>query len=130
MDNLFSMEHLDEEGVMRLIRRALEMKSGNYKPYQKPKYIANLFFEDSTRTKTSFEMAELKMNVTSIPFDVNYSSVSEGETLYDTCKTLESLGAGALVISHSATENNGQLTGHGMPVLNAGVGRVSHPTTA
>ena len=128
MDNLFSMEHLDEEGVMRLIRRALEMKSGNYKPYQKPKYIANLFFEDSTRTKTSFEMAELKMNVTSIPFDVNYSSVSKGETLYDTCKTLESLGADALVIRHSETEYYGQLTGLGIPVINAGDGSGSHPT--
>ncbi|WP_017548469.1 aspartate carbamoyltransferase catalytic subunit [Salinicoccus carnicancri] len=128
MDNLLSMEHMDEEEVMRLIRRALEMKAGNYMPYQEPRYIANLFFENSTRTKTSFEMAELKMDVTSIPFDVNYSSVSKGETLYDTCKTLESLGADALVIRHSEKEYYGQLTGLGIPVINAGDGSGSHPT--
>ena len=128
MDNMLSMEHMDEEEVMRLINRALEMKAGNYMPYQEPRYIANLFFENSTRTKTSFEMAELKMNVTSIPFDVNYSSVSKGETLYDTCKTLESLGADALVIRHSETEYYGQLTGLGIPVINAGDGSGSHPT--
>lgn len=128
MDNLLSMDHLSKEDIMRIIKRALEMKGGNFKPFQDRKYIANLFFENSTRTKTSFEMAESKLNITSIPFDVNYSSVSKGETLYDTCKTIEALGGDALVIRHGETEYYGQLVGLGIPVINAGDGSGSHPT--
>lgn len=128
MDNLLSMNHLSQEDIMRIIKRALEMKAGNFKPFLEKKYIANLFFENSTRTKTSFEMAESKLNITSIPFDVNYSSVSKGETLYDTCKTIEALGSDALVIRHAETEYYGQLVGLGIPVINAGDGSGSHPT--
>ncbi|WP_411844014.1 aspartate carbamoyltransferase catalytic subunit [Salinicoccus sp. HZC-1] len=128
MDDLLSMDFLSEEEIMRIIKRALEMKAGNFKPFENRKYIANLFFENSTRTKTSFEMAESRLGITSVPFDVNYSSVSKGETLYDTCKTIEALGCDALVIRHSETEYYGQLVGLGIPVINAGDGSGSHPT--
>lgn len=128
MDNLLSMDHLSKEDIMRIIKRALEMKTGDFEPFQDRKYIANLFFENSTRTKTSFEMAESRMGMTSVPFDVNYSSVSKGETLYDTCKTIEALGCDALVIRHGETEYYGQLVGLGIPVINAGDGSGSHPT--
>ncbi|WP_020008716.1 aspartate carbamoyltransferase catalytic subunit [Salinicoccus albus] len=128
MDNLLSMEHLSEADIMRIIKRALDFKENGVQPFEEKKYIANLFFENSTRTKTSFEMAEAKLGISSIPFDVNFSSVSKGETLYDTCKTMEALGCDGLVIRHSENKYYEQLVGLGIPVINGGDGSGSHPT--
>lgn len=128
MDNLLSMGHLSEGDIMRVIKRALDFKENGVQIFQEKKYIANLFFENSTRTKTSFEMAEAKLGISSIPFDVNFSSVSKGETLYDTCKTMEALGCDGLVIRHSENMYYEQLVGLGVPVINGGDGSGSHPT--
>src|SRR5699024_11529987 len=56
---------------------------------REPVYVTNMFFENSTRTHTSFAMAEKKLGLTEIPFDASHSSIKKGETLYDTCRSEE-----------------------------------------
>lgn len=128
MNNLLSMHQLTDTDIMRLIERALEMKAGNYTPFTETKYIANLFFEPSTRTKASFEMAERRLGITSIPFDADHSSVTKGESLYDTCRTMEAIGCDALVIRHGITEYYDEMEDLGIPIINGGDGSGSHPT--
>ena len=72
--------------------------------------MANLFFEASTRTKCSFEMAERKLGLEVIPFEAQTSSVQKGETLYDTVRTLESIGVDTVVIRHSLERYFDELT--------------------
>ena len=92
--------------------------------------VANLFFEPSTRTKSSFEMAERKLGLEVIPFDPGASSVLKGETLYDTARTFESIGLKALVIRHEEDNYFDQLIGKNLniPIINAGDGCGNHPT--
>ncbi|EKU50399.1 aspartate carbamoyltransferase catalytic subunit [Staphylococcus massiliensis] len=128
MDNLVSMEHLSKDEIFSLIETAIEFKQATNYPNLSNKYIANLFFENSTRTKCSFEMAEKKLGMNVIHFETSTSSVSKGESLYDTCKTLESIGANALVIRHSDNAYYEQLDGLNIPVINGGDGSGQHPT--
>ncbi|MGJ9381341.1 aspartate carbamoyltransferase [Salipaludibacillus neizhouensis] len=90
--------------------------------------VANLFFEPSTRTKCSFEMAEKQLGIETIAFDATHSSVQKGETLYDTAKTLEAIGCKALIIRHPELRYYDQLKGLNIPVINAGDGAGDHPT--
>ena len=91
------------------------------------KTVVNLFYENSTRTKVSFEMAE-KTKLNTITLDVATSSVSKGESLYDTCKTLEAIGADALVIRHPDNKYYSELQSLNIPIINGGDGSGSHPT--
>ena len=101
MKNIVKMGDLTNEEVFQLIHRGLEIKNGKHVESRDDLYVANLFFENSTRTKHSFEIAEHKHKLKVINFEVATSSVNKGETLYDTCKTLEMLGCNLLVIRHS-----------------------------
>ncbi|WEG15690.1 aspartate carbamoyltransferase catalytic subunit [Alkalihalophilus pseudofirmus] len=92
-------------------------------------FVANLFFEPSTRTKMSFEVAERKLGLEILSFDGETSSVQKGETLYDTAKTLESIGANVLVIRHPQNEYYEEIKSKlEIPVINAGDGCGQHPT--
>ncbi|MBS4189156.1 aspartate carbamoyltransferase catalytic subunit [Bacillus sp. FJAT-49705] len=92
-------------------------------------FVANLFFEYSTRTKCSFEVAERRLGIDIIPFEVSTSSVSKGESLYDTVKTLEAIGANAVVIRHSKDRYFDELKGiSNVSIINAGDGCGHHPT--
>ncbi|MFC3900504.1 aspartate carbamoyltransferase catalytic subunit [Aliicoccus persicus] len=128
MRNLLSMNELSTTEIKNIIKRAIEIKNGDYKPFQEKKFVANLFLENSTRTKLSFEMAERKLGIESIPFDAMGSSLSKGESLYDTCKTLESIGCDALVIRHPDDAYYESLEGLNIPIINGGDGSGSHPT--
>ena len=87
------MEHLSTDQIYKTYQRQSQFKSGERQlPNFEGKYVANLLFENSTRTKCSFEMAELKLGLKTISFETSTSSVSKGESLYDTCKTLVSTG--------------------------------------
>lgn len=95
--------------------------------------IVNLFFEDSTRTRLSFEAAERRLGADIINFAARGSSVSKGESLKDTAQTLKAIGADAFVIRHSASGAPQRLAEAGwtdIPVLNAGDGTHAHPTQA
>lgn len=128
MKQLVSMEDLSNEEIYELIETAIEFKEGKRKQKFNDKYVANLFFENSTRTKCSFEMAERRLGLQEIPFETSTSSVKKGESLYDTCKTLESIGVDALVIRHSQNDYYKELEGLNIPVINGGDGSGQHPT--
>ena len=128
MKNIVKMGDLTNEEVFQLIHRGLEIKNGKYVESRDDLYVANLFFENSTRTKHSFEIAEHKHKLKVINFEVATSSVNKGETLYDTCKTLEMLGCNLLVIRHSQNAYYEELKNLNIPILNGGDGSGEHPS--
>ena len=97
------------------------------------KTVVNFFFEDSTRTRLSFEAAEKRLGATVTNFSASGSSLSKGESLKDTAQTLKAIAADAFVIRHSASGAPQRLAEAGwtdIPVLNAGDGTHAHPTQA
>ncbi|WP_332648019.1 aspartate carbamoyltransferase catalytic subunit [Lysinibacillus sp. 54212] len=129
MKNLLSMEHLTNEEILHILDRAQAFENGEQPQLDRPYNVANLFFEPSTRTKTSFEMAERRVGCTVIPFDAGFSSALKGETMYDTVKTLEMIGIDAVVIRAKEDEYYNELL-HGIDcaVINAGDGAGQHPS--
>ncbi|ACQ80289.1 aspartate carbamoyltransferase [Beutenbergia cavernae DSM 12333] len=95
--------------------------------------VVNLFFEDSTRTRISFEAAAKRLSADVINFSAKGSSVSKGESLKDTAQTLQAMGADAVVVRHWASGAPHRLAHAGWiaaPVINAGDGTHQHPTQA
>jgi aspartate carbamoyltransferase catalytic subunit len=93
--------------------------------------VVNLFYEDSTRTRTSFEAAAKRLSADVINFSAKGSSVAKGESLKDTALTLEAMGADAVVIRHQASGAPRRLTDWvSGSVVNAGDGTHEHPTQA
>ncbi len=100
-----------------------------FPPLLARRVIANVFFEPSTRTRISFEMAAKRLGAEVINFDLSNSSVKKGETLYDTLRTLESIGADALVLRHSDDRVfEGLLPRMTAPLVNGGAGKHEHPS--
>lgn len=129
MKNLLSMEHLTNEEILHILDRAQAFENGEQPQVVRSYNVANLFFEPSTRTKTSFEMAERRVGCTVIPFDAGFSSALKGETMYDTVKTLEMIGMDAVVIRAKEDEYyNELLEGIDCAVINAGDGAGQHPS--
>jgi aspartate carbamoyltransferase catalytic subunit len=100
-------------------------------PTLRGRTVVNLFFEDSTRTRTSFEVAAKRLSADVINFSAKGSSVSKGESLKDTALTLEAMGADGVIVRHSASGAPHRLATwiHGS-VVNAGDGTHEHPTQA
>ncbi|MDO5053053.1 MAG: aspartate carbamoyltransferase catalytic subunit, partial [Pseudoclavibacter sp.] len=95
--------------------------------------VVNLFYEDSTRTRISFEAAEKRLSADVINFAAKGSSVSKGESLKDTAQTLHAIGADAVVVRHPSSGAPRLLAERGWidtPILNAGDGTHEHPTQA
>ncbi len=91
--------------------------------------VGNAFFEDSTRTRVSFELAEKRLGATLTTFTAGGSSLSKGETLLDTCHTLAAMGVDLLVIRHRAPGAAAYVARHlAVGVINAGDGTREHPT--
>src|ERR1700678_4318601 len=91
--------------------------------------IVNLFFEASTRTRTSFEIAAKRLGADAISIAASGSSVSKGESLVDTLNTLAAMRPNAIVMRHSASGAPHFLARHlAMPIINAGDGTHEHPT--
>jgi aspartate carbamoyltransferase catalytic subunit len=100
-------------------------------PTLRGRTVVNLFFEDSTRTRISFEAAAKRLSADVINFSAKGSSVAKGESLKDTALTLEAMGADAVVIRHSASGAAHTLSGWVQgSVVNAGDGTHEHPTQA
>jgi len=134
--DLVSIKDISKEETEALIDTALSFKAVLRRdikkvPALRGKTVVNLFFEPSTRTKTSFELAEKRLSLDVINFAVSSSSVVKGESLLDTVRTIESYGIDYLVIRHPSS---------GVPhfiakqthasVVNAGDGINEHPTQA
>jgi aspartate carbamoyltransferase catalytic subunit len=135
LPHFVSVENLKTAEVNSLIARAEYFKNGGATPsLQEPVYVTNMFFEDSSRTHTSFEMAERKLGLTVIPFDPAHSSVNKGETLYDTSLIMNALGVDLEVIRHSQNEYYQDLINLKpkqhlqMGIINAGDGSGQHPS--
>ncbi|MCM3587119.1 aspartate carbamoyltransferase catalytic subunit [Mesobacillus maritimus] len=128
-NHLLTTTALSSEEIHSILDTAQAFAGGMVWNPTRKAFVANLFYEPSTRTKSSFEMAERKLGLEVIPFEVQTSSVLKGETLYDTVKTLESIGVNTVVIRHSMDRYfetlKGSLT---IPIINAGDGCGHHPT--
>ena len=100
-------------------------------PTLRGKTVINLFYENSTRTRTSFELAGKRMSADVINISVASSSVTKGETLYDTCKTLEAMHPDVIVMRHASSGAPHFVARHvRCSVINAGDGMHEHPTQA
>ncbi|WP_223700296.1 aspartate carbamoyltransferase catalytic subunit [Sutcliffiella deserti] len=128
MRHLRTMDDVTDKEIFQLIEEALELQQGKSWKATEQKFVANLFYESSTRTKCSFEMAERKLGLSVLPFEVSTSSVNKGESLYDTARTLEALGVKALVIRHPEDEFFLQLSSLNLAIINGGDGCGNHPT--
>ncbi|MFC4076507.1 aspartate carbamoyltransferase catalytic subunit [Salinithrix halophila] len=95
-------------------------------------FAANLFFEPSTRTRISFEVAEKKLGMEVLHLDGETSSVVKGESFYDTCRTLSSIGVDVAVVRHRGTGLLAEMAEKetGVTLINAGEGNGGHPTQA
>jgi aspartate carbamoyltransferase catalytic subunit len=129
MRHLLTLSELSLDEIISLLHEAEQFSYGSYWRVQEPFFVANLFFEPSTRTKCSFEVAERKLGLQVIPFDADMSSVQKGETLYDTIRTLESIGVHAVVVRHPEDQYFEPLRHSiAIPIINAGDGCGHHPT--
>jgi aspartate carbamoyltransferase catalytic subunit len=128
MKNLLTMNDLSKEEIIEILDAAERFKDGETWKEGSNRYVANLFFEASTRTKCSFEMAERKLGLEVIPFEAQTSSVQKGESLYDTVKSLESIGVETVVIRHSIERYFDELEPLNLSVINGGDGCGNHPT--
>jgi aspartate carbamoyltransferase catalytic subunit len=117
------------EEIKSILLQAKVFAEGKQWELDQQKLIANLFYENSTRTKLSFEVAEKKLGLEVLNVDVSTSSVQKGESLYDTVKTLEAIGVHAVVIRHPEENYFTSLIENiTIPIINGGDGCGNHPT--
>jgi aspartate carbamoyltransferase catalytic subunit len=134
--HLISAGDLSRDDAILILDTAEELSSVEGRPIRKlPTLrgltVVNLFYEDSTRTRTSFEAAAKRLSADVINFSAKGSSVAKGESLKDTALTLEAMGADAVVIRHQASGAPRRLTNWvSGRVINAGDGTHEHPTQA
>ncbi|MEH7453630.1 aspartate carbamoyltransferase catalytic subunit [Gottfriedia acidiceleris] len=128
MNHLLTMSDLTIEEIQDLLEQAQSFANGEISSLKRQTFVANLFFENSTRTRFSFEVAQKKLGLEVINLAVESSSIQKGETLYDTVKTLQAIGVEAVVIRHTQDEYFQEIKDAGMPILNAGDGCGNHPT--
>ena len=136
MKHLLSAADLDADTATLVLDTAAEMASVSGRevkklPTLRGRTVVNLFYEDSTRTRISFEAAAKRLSADVINFSAKGSSVSKGESLKDTALTLQAMGADAVVIRHPASGAPHRLAAWvDGSVLNAGDGTHEHPTQA
>ena len=136
--HLLSIEDLSKSEALGIISTAHELAQITDGPNKKlptlrGKTVVNLFFEDSTRTRISFETAAKRLSADVINFSAKGSSVSKGESLKDTAQTLQAMGADAVVIRHGSSGAAKRLADTkwiSATVINAGDGTHEHPTQA
>ena len=136
--HLLSINDLSKGEILEILDTARELAritDGSMKklPTLRGRTVVNLFFEDSTRTRLSFEAAAKRLSADVINFSAKGSSVSKGESLKDTAQTLEAMGAELIIIRHSSSGAAQRLAESGWVkshIVNAGDGMHEHPTQA
>ena len=136
--HLLSISDLSADEAFEILNTASELAKISDGPMKKlptlrGRTVVNLFFEDSTRTRISFESAAKRLSADVINFSAKGSSVGKGESLKDTAQTLQAMGADAVVIRHGASGAAQRLADSGWisaSVINAGDGTHEHPTQA
>lgn len=131
---LLGLQELSAEEIRALLRTARSFadvsdRSVKKVPALRGKVVANLFFEDSTRTRLSFTLAAQRLSADVIDLTETGSSVSKGESIADTARNVEAMGVDALIVRHKAAGAAGVVAASvGCAVLNAGDGKHEHPT--
>jgi aspartate carbamoyltransferase catalytic subunit len=134
--HLLAIDQLSREDIQRILDTAESFREVGTRvikkvPALRGRTVVNLFFENSTRTRISFELAAKRLSADVINFSTSGSSVSKGESLKDTALTLQAMGADAIVIRHSSSGAPLTLSRWvSASVLNAGDGTHQHPTQA
>jgi aspartate carbamoyltransferase catalytic subunit len=134
--HLTTLENLPRESIERLLDRAVALRDACAHGTRKldiltGRTVLNLFFEPSTRTRTSFELAARRLGADVVNFDLSFSSTSKGEELFDTLHTLEAMHLDAIIVRHKQSGTPEELVRHamsGVSVINAGDGNRAHPT--
>ncbi|MEI8231398.1 MAG: aspartate carbamoyltransferase catalytic subunit [Actinomycetes bacterium] len=138
MKHLLSVKDLSKAQSIEILNLSVEMQNVNSRDIKKlpalnGRTVANLFFEDSTRTRISFELAAKRLSADVINFTAKGSSISKGESLKDTVQTLEAMGVEALIVRHNhsgAVNTIANAEWSNAAVINAGDGTHEHPTQA
>jgi aspartate carbamoyltransferase catalytic subunit len=135
--HLLSIADFDRDGIEEILRLTDKFVEVSARPIPRVpalrgKTVVSLFFEDSTRTRLSFEMAAKRLSADTMSFSVASSSVKKGESLRDTVETIEAMGIDAIVVRHSAAGVPWQVANwtEGATVINGGDGWHEHPTQA
>ena len=131
MKHLINMDDLKKEEILEIFKDANKYLKGKKEKILKNKTIINIFFENSTRTRTSFEIASKNLGAKLINLDISKSSTKKGETLADTVKTINAMKADAIIVRHKNSGVPQIIKNHiNCSVINAGDGSNSHPTQA
>jgi len=138
MKHLLSIDDVSKDEALAILNLATEMREVNTREVRKlpalnGKVVANLFFEDSTRTRISFEIAAKRLSADVVNFTAKGSSVSKGESLKDTVWTLEAMGVDAFVVRHhhsGAPQKIAASNWSKATIINGGDGTHEHPTQA
>lgn len=128
MNHLLTMDNLSLDTIEYILSEA-EKIGEQHNQCLKNQFVCNLFFEPSTRTKFSFEVAEKRLGMQVLNFDSQTTSIQKGETLYDTIRLLEEIGVKGVVIRHPENRYFEDLADKvHIPIINAGDGSGNHPT--
>jgi aspartate carbamoyltransferase catalytic subunit len=129
--SLLGIEHLEAADILGLLKLARRMNPAKPRPLLKGKRVVLLFYEPSTRTRTSFEIAAKSMSAMTVLVQSSGSSIEKGESLLDTGHTLRAVGADVLVLRHPNAGAPQLLAANlDIPVINAGDGMHEHPSQA
>ena len=134
--NLLGLEGVSAQEIETILDTAESMKDISLRPIKKVptlrgRTVVLFFYEPSTRTKTSFELACKRLSADSVALAPKTSSLTKGETLIDTVRTLEAMSPDLVIIRHSSSGAPHFLTRHTrVPIINAGDGTHEHPTQA
>lgn len=136
MKHLLDLKGMSETEIQEILNEGFRMKrevlqNGKKDDCLKGKSIITLFFENSTRTRLSFELASKYLGATAANIAASSSSVAKGETLLDTVKTIDSMGADVIIIRHSSSGAQEFVSDYTKAsIVNAGDGLHAHPTQA
>ena len=126
---MLGLEHLSTDEITSFLKLARKMQNGQPRPLLRGKRIALLFYEPSTRTRVSFEFAAKLLGTHTSVIGASASSIEKGETLVDTGKTLQALGADCIVVRHPSSGAPNVLARNlRIPIINAGDGMHEHPS--
>jgi len=127
--HFLDLDHLEKDYILEILNKTKELKISNRKENFKYKNICALFYEDSTRTKLSFEKASNNLGLKFYDLDVSKSSKNKGESFYNTLKTIDSIGMDLIIIRHPSSGAANFAAKHvRSSIINAGDGSHAHPT--
>jgi len=131
MKHLINTKDFDIQTIEDIFEKAKLFKENGFSTLLKDKLIITIFFENSTRTRSSFEVAAKRLGANVVSLDISKSSSSKGETLFDTAANLDAMEPNAIIVRHKDAGVPKILSNYvNCPILNGGDGAHAHPTQA